>query len=210
VPDTAGATARAPRTRDPIRTIPAHAFEAIRELEADSAEVGADGRRSLRRTPNGRYALLPFGVLTSFDYETPVADPPGSELSAESLPDQVPPDVRALDETDVLLLGFMIPLEYDRDGEILSFIVTQDQQFCCFGIVPDMNAWVTVTMQGDLRAPYLPNAPIAVKGTLEIGERIEDGWVTSLYRLRARSWQTLEATARELEPLRSTQKPIGK
>ena len=177
-----------PRIVGTGRALPAHAFDAIRRLAG--AGFDSEGQRLIPApSSNGKPALVPFKVLSSFAYETPSAPDPTLPLTRGDLPAQVPGEILEMDGREVLLLGFMIPLELTAEGDIQSFILTQDQMFCCFGVVPSMNEWVTIYIGKNMQAKYLPNEPIGVQGILEIGENLEDGFVTSLYRMRAtRQW----------------------
>lgn len=175
-----------PVNRAPMGFLPLHSLELVRRLEEGAASDAGELTHAL--ASDGVHLRVPFAVLAGFPYETPRADDfEDGELTYERLPDQIPQPIRDLDGKPVMLVGYMVPIEFDMNGEIASFILTQNQSFCCFGIVPAMNEWVTVTLSGNRKVRYFANEPIGVLGTLSVGERIEDGWITSVYRASAES-----------------------
>ena len=109
-----------------------------------------------------------------------------SDDPTKSPVDQIPEEIRALDAAKVVLVGFMVPIDVDRRGQIKSFALTQNQMFCCFGVPPSMNEWVMVEMSEGEPAEYVSDLPIAVFGDFKVGEEIEDGYVMSVYRMAGR------------------------
>lgn len=183
------------RSSSAVRVLSPHSFERIRAIERN-AGMPPDPSEIDSAKPQ----LIPFSFLSSFPYRTPVADDlEDSSFAVERLPDQIPPEVRAWNDRRVRLVGFMIPLEFDGRGRMTGFILTQDQNYCCFGVVPSMNAWVTVRLAEGEFADYRATVPVCVEGTLEVGEVIEAGWVTSVYRIRARRVLSMDALLNELE-----------
>ncbi len=179
----------------PTRVLSPHSFERLRALEATAHDPSAPPP-----SESDRPALIPFSFLSSFPYRTPQAHELGDrDFVVENLADQIPPEVRAWDEHSIRLLGFMIPLEFDGRGRMTAFILTQDQNYCCFGQVPAMNAWATVRLEPGEFAQYRATVPVGVEGTLEVGEVIEEGWVTSVYRLRARRILSMDELLDEVE-----------
>lgn len=98
-------------------------------------------------------------------------------------PDQIPVQVRRLNGKRVELRGYMMPVTMYEDGTPM-FLLLRDALACCFGMAHGMNAWVRVEMKNDERVGYVSGTPIVVRGTLEVGEQIEDDLVMSIYRLR--------------------------
>ncbi|MFA6242811.1 MAG: DUF3299 domain-containing protein, partial [Candidatus Hydrogenedentales bacterium] len=100
---------------------------------------------------------------------------------------QIPAWIKKLHKQKSVVVGFMVPIEVEGDGDavkVKSFALTQNQMFCCFGVPPAMNQWVMVTMEGDA-SKYYADLPVAVYGEFEVGEDIEDGYVMSVFRMRA-------------------------
>jgi len=185
----------------PTRVLAPHSFELIRRLEAGGRDD--DGTPTFRTTPGGEHVVVGFRVLSDFDYEPPRPEDFPERPAVQDLPDQIPPHVRDLDAREVLLIGFMVPLDFDRDGGITSFALTQNQMFCCFGQVPAMNEWVTVSMPEGTSTRYVPSLPVGVFGKLEVGEALENGFVTSVYRLRADRVASIEELSSLLRDTRA-------
>jgi hypothetical protein len=189
--DTATKVPQAPSMSNP-RVIPESSWDAVKKLEAQG-----DGKNlyDFDTTKDGKYKKVTFRALGSYEYEVP--DPQEIRESADptKVPeDQVPAEIKGLDGEPVVLAGFMVPIELTRDGEVVSFALTQDQMFCCYGVPPKMHEWVMVEMADGETAPFSNDLPVATFGELTVGEEIEDGYVLSLYRMKG----TKVMDAREL------------
>ena len=125
-----------------------------------------------------QYEWLEFGFLTSFEYPDLV------ELDAEEAPPELPSDISELDGELIAIEGFMNPLAFDREG-VSQFALVNDPLNCCFGATPAMNHWIDVTLPEGERTAFYSLGPVAVYGRLEVGESFEDGFVISLFRMRA-------------------------
>ncbi len=148
--------------------------------EPDSASV------KLPSDPNA-FASIPFKVLSGYKYVEPV---PGEgerpeDVEARRESDQIPAEVKALDGKKAILEGWMVPMEVSEDGSVKSFILVQTQPQCCFGDMQAMNEWVDVVMQPGSNADFNVDIPVKVYGQLEVGEKMEDGFVLSIYRMKA-------------------------
>lgn len=125
-----------------------------------------------------RYEWIEFGFLTSFEYPDLV------ELDAQEAPPELPSDILELDGVLIAIEGFMNPLAFDREG-VSQFALVNDPLNCCFGATPQLNHWIDVSLPEDERTAYYSLDPVAVYGRLEVGEVFEDGFVISLFRMRA-------------------------
>ncbi|MBL7644982.1 MAG: DUF3299 domain-containing protein [Candidatus Hydrogenedentes bacterium] len=166
------------------RNIPQADFEALQESETKLAEKG--GSLNFEKTTDGKYFKLTFRGLASFTYKHP--DPETlqrAENPSALLGDQIPAPIRALSGQQAVVVGFMVPFELAEDGSITSFAITQNQSFCCYGVSPEINEWVLVEASPALKVAYQPESPVAVFGTLDVGEEIEEGYVLSIYRMKA-------------------------
>ena len=110
-----------------------------------------------------------FDFLGGFDYER-------SEV--------VPDKVNELNGKTVEIVGFMLPIDFDMEGVVKSFMLMATQAGCCFGVMPRMNDFIYVEMPEDKTAEFLTDIPIKVTGDLEIGE---DNLVGGLYTMEGRS-----------------------
>lgn len=125
----------------------------------------------------GGAVTVTFEQLASYTYVFP-------EVGAKEHKDQIPPSIKTLDGTKVALQGFMTPIKVEGD-DVVEFLLVRFPFGCCFSTVPKMNEWAHVTMSPGKRAGFTIHIPVVVTGTLEVGEKIEDGIVVSVYRLRA-------------------------
>ena len=83
-----------------------------------------------------------------------------------------PEDIAALDGKEIVIEGFMIPLEWEGE-RVMSFMLVGDMLACCFGGAPEPDAWIDVKMKGK-GAEYFVQLPILVRGILHI-EGLDDG-----------------------------------
>lgn len=132
------------------------------------------------------FAPISFNVLSGFKYTEPIPEegekPEDVEKRRES--DQIPADVKALNGKKAVVEGWMVPMEVAEDGSVKSFVLVKTQPQCCFGDMQAMNEWVDVTMKGKT-AEFNVDLPMKVYGQLEVGEKFEDGFVLSIYRMKA-------------------------
>ena len=165
----------------PLRNIPKAAFDALAELEKTT-----DDPLAFEKTKDGKYLKATFRGIGGFDYLEP--DP--KELRAAKDPKtvldgKIPAAVKALDGKAAVLVGFMVPIDVNKDGDVTAFALTQNQSFCCYGIPPAINQLIMVNMEDGKAAPYAYDTPVAVYGALHVGEDIEDGYILSVYRMTA-------------------------
>jgi hypothetical protein len=102
---------------------------------------------------------------------------------------KLPDDVVKLNGTKVGLAGYMLTL--DQVENIHEFLVVEAFWSCCFGTPPSMNGVVMVHIEAKKGVEYT-SSPVLVLGTLEVGEQVEDGFVTSVYRIKATSVTAIE------------------
>lgn len=166
----------------PTRVIPESSLNLLEQLEGTPEDLF-----KFEKAKDGEHLKVTFAALGSFPYEIPdreaileSGDPTKSPV------DQIPSEIKELNDAKVVLVGFMVPIDVDRRGQIKSFALTQNQMFCCFGVPPSMNEWVMVEMGEGETAEYVSDLPIAVFGDFKVGEEIEDGYVMSVYRMAGR------------------------
>lgn len=162
-----------------IRVIPQESWDLLDSMEGDGDELF-----DFKPSHDGIHLKVPFGALSSYIYEVP--DPARLRTVKEPetlLGDQIPSRIKMLDEQKVLLVGFMVPIDVDRRGNVTAFALTQNQSFCCYGIPPGLTELVIIEMEEGKTAPYAYDIPIATYGSLHIGEEIDDGYILSLYRM---------------------------
>jgi hypothetical protein len=163
--------------------IPKESWDLLKQAEKP---VAPEDLYRFDRTTDGKFLKVTFSALGGYKYELP--DPEVVRASADPTKpptQQIPEPLMKIHGEQVVIVGFMVPFDIDRKGNVKSFALTQNQAFCCFGIPPAMNELVMVTMEEGKTAPFLNNIPLAVYGKIEVGEEIDDGYVLSLYRMSA-------------------------
>ena len=128
---------------------------------------------------------LNFKNLAGFKYEYPYEEPKGKpwELK-EQFDKRVPEHIRKLNGSNILLKGFMLPVETKKD-RVTTFLLMPDQQACCFGRVPEPNEWVVVDMLPKDGGPILMDQLVEIDGQLEVQEKWEDGFFVGIYHVEA-------------------------
>lgn len=102
-----------------------------------------------------------------------------------------PAHLTALDGKRIAVRGYMIPVDWEA-GEVRQLMLVGDLLACCFGIAPEPDQWIDVTMI-DGGADYFIQVPIVIKGTFRIeGIADEAGYSAGCYVFEAES---LERTA---------------
>lgn len=101
----------------------------------------------------------------------------------------VPERVLAFKGRQVQLEGFMLPVDFSG-RKVRTFILSRDQNACCFGIMPAFNEWLFVRMKPNKPTDVMMDRPVKVYGVLDVGEEVKNGQVTSLYRMSADGVQT--------------------
>ena len=128
---------------------------------------------------------ISFDILADYDFGT--LDWSGGSQSNQFIANQIeqiiPESIKALDNQQVSVTGFVLPVE--TDGErIDSFLLLRDLQMCCYGTLPELNEWIYVEVPNHLEAKNLiSDTPIKVKGTLQVEPRFKDDFLLSIYSL---------------------------
>lgn len=115
--------------------------------------------------PEG-YERLKWEVLGGFEYEEGMV---------------LPNNVRELDGKKIGIAGYMMTLEEVED--IHEFLLVESLWSCCFGTPPEVHQVLVVNVP-DERGVEFTTAPILILGEIDVGEEVEDGFVTSLYRVK--------------------------
>jgi len=129
--------------------------------------------------------VLPLGFehLSTYDYDVPPMDMrPGAKPPKPV--GTIPKGIRMLSGRKIAITGFMVPLKADENG-VSEFVLLRNQMSCCFGVPPKPNEWIMVTMAGGNKTPHIPDTPLQVTGTFQVGEEFDEGFLTSIYRMKA-------------------------
>lgn len=125
--------------------------------------------------------VLGFDVLASFPYEMPELPAPGAAKNEVAGKQPIPAAVRAFSGRLAAVTGFMLPLAL-KDGRAKQFVLVRNQASCCYGVTPNLNEYVLVTMTGEGIRPEM-DVPVTVVGRLKVGETYEDGLLVGIYQL---------------------------
>ena len=102
----------------------------------------------------------------------------------------IPANVKAFDKKRVALKGFMLPLKVEG-GLVTEMLVMKDQSMCCFGTVPKIHEWVSIKMTEKGVKPLM-DQPVTLLGKLHVGEMLENGYLTGIYRMDGEKMGTQE------------------
>jgi hypothetical protein len=136
---------------------------------------------------SGDYKDISFQLLAGYKYVEPVPQEGAKPEQTEALrkKNQIPADVMALNGSKAAVEGWMVPMQVDDNGGVKSFVLVKTQPQCCFGDTQKMNEWIDVSMPAGQTAEFNVDRPVKVYGKLEVGEKTEDGFVLSVYRMQA-------------------------
>ncbi len=150
---------------------------------------------SLGRNANA-ILKLGFDTLASFPYRVRAGYPdPNSDRPGLVTDREIPRAIRDFDGRRAAVSGYVIPIRTQARG-VTEFLLVRDQLSCCFGLSPEMNHWIHVTMpRSELRLKILQ--VVTVQGTLRVGELRKDGMIQSIYRMAA---ERVEMTPEAAEP----------
>ena len=136
---------------------------------------------SLLKT-NGGFLEIGFDKLAFFRVNVihQVTDPVRL-TTVQKLSRPIPDFIKSLDNRDIEVTGFMLPLEMEG-GLARRFLLMRSRSFCCFGKPLEINEWISVRMVGEPVFSVM-DQPMTVYGTLHVGEMDENGRVVGIYRL---------------------------
>ena len=147
-------------------------------------------KSNLNQKLHTRYLPVTFEQLSSFRFfvtDRMLDTDKGQLPGADQILRQVPEEVLALDQKEVSLRGFMLPMKLD--GRLTTeFLLLKNQGLCCYGKPPKITEWVTVRVNGKGVHPIM-DEPITVCGTFHVGDVRENGDLLGIYRLDADRFQ---------------------
>jgi hypothetical protein len=130
------------------------------------------------------YQFLSFEKLGGFLYNIPDPDAPKApDVKGMEKKDQIPAEIHALTGKKVVVQGYMVPFKVDAEGNVRKFLLVRNQAWCCYGQVPQMNEWISVTLTNGQKTEVAQDVPIVVYGTIKVGEEYKDNFVVSIYRI---------------------------
>ena len=146
------------------------------ETNAPAAPVGTQ--------TNGGYLVIGFDKLAGFTagvvYEEGVTN--GVKFPhAKEMTGQIPLGIKALDNQKVAVKGFMLPLK-QADGLATDFILLRNRMLCCYGMMPNINEWIHVRMDGK-GVRCIMDIPVTICGKLHVEEYRENRTMLGIYKL---------------------------
>ncbi|MCM8527895.1 MAG: DUF3299 domain-containing protein [Lentisphaeraceae bacterium] len=107
--------------------------------EKPDVQLTKDAPEKSVSTQNQEEALaVDFKLLSNF--ELPIADPVMAEQEdIKFIRDALPKKVIDLNKKKVSIKGFMLPLQFNKEENIITFLLCIDKSACCFGKVPALN-----------------------------------------------------------------------
>jgi hypothetical protein len=145
-----------------------------------AAAAASDKPMVFEKTASG-YDAVGFDFLSGFEFNPPDYDPSAPDAKPPSGADQIPANVKALDQRKVAVTGFMLPTKMEG-SLVVEFLLVKDAMMCCYGAMPRVNEWIVVKMTGKGVKPLM-DIPVTFEGKLTVGEMFENGYLTGLYLL---------------------------
>jgi hypothetical protein len=96
----------------------------------------------------------------------------------------IPTDVKGLNGAKIRLRGYMIPM--DQAENITQFALVPSLFSCCFGQPPQIQHTIVADCPKGKAVGYVPDE-IVVEGTLNVGEKKDDGYIVSIFELNVSS-----------------------
>ena len=134
------------------------------------------------------YEQVGFDRLAAFKFVPPEPTMDGSEPKGGE--EQIPADIKALSGRKLTITGYMLPVRLAQ-GRATEFLLVKDPSMCCYGVVPEMNEWVVVKMNGGGVAPVM-DVPVSFYGEFKVGATFENGYMTGIYELAGEGMAKLE------------------
>ena len=151
------------------------------------------GAGVLRITKNHMdYEVVSFDRLF-FKYQPPidVEHPDGTVTKGLGKQMPIPPEIQALNGKKIAIKGFVVPLETNGEN-VKSFLLADELVTCLFCAMLGYDQWMVGTVvdsKGFNIKDEQFDDPITIYGTLEVGEEYQDKQLTSLYRIKADSFE---------------------
>jgi hypothetical protein len=129
------------------------------------------------------YLQVGFDRLASFPLRLHwVMVDPVRIKGVQKMMDDVPANIKELDESKIAVRGFMLPLKLEN-GQVTDFFLLRTQARCCYGLPIQMNELLTVHMAKH-GVNSIMDQPVTIYGRLHISESHDDtGALTSIYSL---------------------------
>jgi hypothetical protein len=130
------------------------------------------------------YRMTSFGQLAGFRFKV---SPEILSMETEAtvatglVLEQIPADVKQLNEQAVALTGYMLPVKL-KEGLVTDFMLLPNTMGCCYGRMPRINEVIIVNTTGQ-GFKSLKDIPITIAGTLHVGAIRNDNRLIGIYQV---------------------------
>jgi hypothetical protein len=148
---------------------------------AAAADNGkGNGQSAVKKGPEsaGFDRLAGFQLKVTDEMAMGTAD---AVSTSQEISGQIPEPIKALNEKEVSISGFMMPLMV-HGGKAIEFLILKSQATCCYGTPPGLNEYVAVRMSGNGVKPVADKV-VVITGILHVGETRQNGVLTGIYRM---------------------------
>jgi hypothetical protein len=137
---------------------------------------------------DGKPQSVSFNELAGFrlKFKYTMSEAGERMITPGSVNPQIPVNVKELSGKKVAVRGYLLPIEYDA-GKSTRFILMKYTPECLYCNSPTLCDWVDSTSKDGVAVPRSTQMPVEVVGTLEVGEKLEDGLITSVYQMKVDS-----------------------
>jgi hypothetical protein len=138
------------------------------------------------RPANPQYHPVGFDRLSAFQFNVTArredAAQPVEGAALQTMA-QIPKEIKALNEKEVSVRGFMLPMK-SNGGLTTEFLLLKNQGMCCYGLAPKVTEWINVRTSGK-GVKVIMDEPITVCGIFHVGDVRQQGELLGIYRLDA-------------------------
>jgi hypothetical protein len=144
----------------------------------------ASGKSAADSPKNKALESAGFDRIANFQFKVTdemvlgMADP---LTTSQEIAGQIPDSIKALNEKEVAITGFMMPLMV-HEGKAVEFLILKSQATCCYGTPPGLNDYVSVHMSGNGVKPVADKL-VTISGILHVGEIRQNRVLTGIYRM---------------------------
>ena len=131
-----------------------------------------------------KYQMVSFGELAGFLFKISaeiLSMETESSLATGKVLDQIPADIKKLNEHAVALTGFMLPVKFN-EGLVTDFMLLPNTLGCCYGRMPRINEVIIVSTTGH-GFKHLKDVPVTVAGTFHVGAIRNDNRLIGIYQM---------------------------
>jgi hypothetical protein len=143
-----------------------------------SGKPAADSPKNKTLESAGFDRIANFQFKVTDEMVLGMADP---LTTSQEIAGQIPDSIKALNEKEVAITGFMMPLMV-HEGKAVEFLILKSQATCCYGTPPGLNDYVSVHMSGNGVKP-IADKLVTISGILHVGEIRQNRVLTGIYRM---------------------------